>query len=245
MSTWISEIVRRGLRPALAVCALSVLPGCMGETGGLGFLTAAPSAGTGQAVPIARNARLGGGAVVIVPQRGYCVDRSSITDASGGGFALIASCESLTGRLGTTQVDPAVITVSVSPPQRGRVQPEAQVLSGVLPDGVAVRQNNGDGLTVVQVEGTGGALPGERGDTRHWRAVMVVNDRLVGLALYGAPGSAVAGAKGERLLIGLAESIRKNSPRMVAKSDLPQAETAQDTATRDRPMQNLFGRLFP
>ena len=233
MSTWISDMLRRGgLRPVLVICASVVVSGCLDGSGAAG-------------VPVARRAALAGGAVVVVPPAGYCLDRSSIADRPGGSFALIASCESLTGRPGGG-AEPAVITVSISPPQEGREQPEAAALAGALGRGAALSEVNGDGLIVVQVKGAG-ALPRQRGDTRHWRGAMVVNNRLVGLALYGAPGSDLSGDNGERLLVALAEAIRENSP--FRQPALPQVqETTPATRAATAPQTGLggiFGRLFP
>lgn len=234
MSTWISKILRRGgLRPALVICASVLLSGCIAQTGG------------GSGVPVVRKAALAGGAVVVVPPAGYCLDKSSITDRPGGSFALIASCESLTGRRAGSGPEPAVITVSVTPPRQGREQPEAARLAEALGSGVALSEANGDGLIVVQVQGAG-ALPGDRGDTRHWRGAMVVNDRLVGLAIYGAAGSDIAGRVGERLLVATAEAIRENSPFLAAERTVPQ-ETRDETgqAVPESGLRTLFGNLFP
>lgn len=248
MSTWTCRFSRPGVRvlarPKAAVCALFVMTGCFDGTGG-------QTAGEGgRAVPIFRKVSLAEGAVTVVPPAGYCIDASSVTDRPSGGFALIASCESLTGRVSTVAVEPAVITVTVSTAREGREQPQATLLSGALRDGVALRQMNGDGLTIVQAEADDSALPGARGDRKHWRGAMVMNDRLVGLALYGAPGSTVSGTEGERLLIALAEEIRENSP---FRNQSPPQATAQTTvqaqgpsgATPMQPLRRVFSLLFP
>ncbi|MFD1510857.1 hypothetical protein [Lacimonas salitolerans] len=227
-------------RIAACLCAVFALAACLDTTGG-------QTAGEGgRAVPVARQVTMGDGAVIVVPPAGYCIDDSSITSRASGEFALIASCESLTGRLSTVSVEPAVITVTVSNPREGREQPQADLLSGAVPQGVALIATNGEGLSIVQVEGDDGALPGARGDRKHWRGAMVINDRLVGLALYGAPGSTVSGPEGERLLEALAKEIRDHSPLM-------QRRTAQDAAptpdmpdaARRQPSRGLLGLLFP
>jgi hypothetical protein len=229
----------------MVLCLLSGLGGCV--DGLLPFGAGGPTAGeAGRAVPVARQARLGAGAVIVAPPRGYCIDKSSIRNRGDAAFALIASCESLTGRMGGVLVEPAVITVSVSGARAGRDQPEAALLARALPEGAPLRETNGDGLTVVQVEGDSGALPGARGDVRHWRGAMVLNDRLVGLAVYGADGSDVAGTAGERLLVAMAEQIREKSPMRLPRAD---AATAAQPATEEprapRPLGGLLQRLFP
>ena len=252
MFTWTSEGRRPGFARALAALgALAVLSGCMNGVPGL--VPGGPTAGeAGRAVPVTRRASLGDGAVIVAPPSGYCIDESSIRDRSGGGFALIASCESLTGRMGGVAVEPAVITVTVSAARAGRDQPEAALLAQALPDGAPLRETNGDGLTVVQVRGEAGALPGARGDLRHWRGAMVLNDRLVGLAVYGAEGSDIAGARGERLLVEMAEQIRENSPLRLPRAEAPPAaqvaqpgQSAPDAPSTQRPLGGLLRRLFP
>ena len=252
MSIWTCKAIQGGglLQAAALLGVVLALSGCMGEAGGgLGFLTAGQTQGeAGRAVPIAREARLGAGTVIVIPPVGYCLDRSSITDRPSGGFALIASCESLTGRMGSVAVDPAVITVTVSGPGENRDQPQAARLAQALPEGTALNEINGDGLTVVHVEGRAGALPGARGDARHWRGAMVVNDRLVGLALYSAEGSNLAGADGERMLVTLAELIRENSPFLPGNPGPDNASAAPQPAgdtAEPQPLRKLFGRLFP
>lgn len=244
MFTWTSRVRGRGMRVpariAACLCAVFALAACLDTAGG-------QTAGEGgRAVPVARQAALGKGAVIVVPPAGYCIDESSITSRAAGEFALIASCESLTGRLSTMSVEPAVITVTVSNPREGREQPQADLLSGAVPQGVALIATNGDGLSIVQVEGDDSALPGVQGDRKHWRGAMIINDRLVGLALYGAPGSSVSGPEGERLLGALAEEIRDHSPVM-------QRRTSQDAApnpnphdaARRQPTRGLLSLLFP
>ncbi len=258
MSIWTFKVRMRGvaagrpLRPALAFCAVAALAGCQ-DTLSLLSAGGATAGEAGRAVPVTRRAELGGGTVVVVPPAGYCLDKSSIANRAGGGFALIASCESLTGRPAGLLVEPAVITVSVSRPGGSGNQPEAELLAQALPDTAPLRAANGDGLTIVHVAGQDGALPGARGDTRHWRGAMSVNGRLVGLAVYGAAGSAIAGAEGERLLVAQAELIRDQSPTRAAAPPAPAASQAAaadasadpQVAERRQPRRGIFSRLFP
>lgn len=150
------------------------------------------------------------GAVVVTGPRGYCVDAASVRRGASGSFALIASCASL-GQTGGVYADPAVMTVSVLP-RAARVQvPDAQAMARALaPSKVRVAPEK-DGLAVVQVmQGGDAALPG--GDPVHWRAGLVINGHLVGLAVYGPAGQGVAGSEGQALLLALARGIRAASP---------------------------------
>ena len=216
----------------------------MGPGGGLAGLEA------DSGVKALRKVTLGAGSVVVDPPPGYCIDSASVSSRPGAGFALIASCEALTGRFDGLDVDPAVITVSVVPARGDGSQPAAASLSARLDGAVPVTEINGDGLTIVHVDG-GEARPGTA-DTRHWRAALIVNGSLVGLALYGAQGSPVAGAGGEALLVTLAERIRDNSPKASASDvSLRSVDSAATTVPQEAQESEtgepagLWRRLFP
>jgi hypothetical protein len=178
------------------------------------------------------------GDVTVTGPRGYCVDRSSIKSNPGGRFALLASCESLTEQAGIA-VAPAVMTVSVLPRAGGAEQPSAAAMAEALgPEAVRSAEDH-DGLALVHVAGGGDTvLPG--GDPAHWRASLVINGHLVGLAAYGPAGGVVAGPEGRRLLRGLAEAMRGASlvPETVSRtaSEAPGGSIGRGT---------LFGGLFP
>jgi hypothetical protein len=150
-----------------------------------------------------------GGAITVAGPRGYCIDRSSIKSDAGGRFAILASCESLTGRAGIA-VDPAMMTVAVLPRAGTIAPPDAAAMAGVLgADAVRRVEERGD-ITLVQVaEGGETVLPG--GDPVHWRASMVINGHMLGLAAYGPRGGAIAGARGREVLGDLAASLRAAS----------------------------------
>ena len=133
---------------------------------------------------------------------------ASNSDA-GGRFALLASCESLTGQAGIA-VDPAVMTVAVLPRAGTAAPPDAAAMARVLGPGVVRHAEDGDGITLVQVANGGETvLPG--GDPAHWRASMIINGHIVGLAAYGPKGGQVAGPGGRDLLRDLAEALRTAS----------------------------------
>lgn len=150
------------------------------------------------------------GAVVVTGPRGYCVDAASVRRGVSGSFALIASCLSL-GQMGGVYADPAVMTISVLPRAASAQAPDAQAMARALaPAEVRVAQEK-DGLAVVQVmQGGDAALPG--GDPVHWRAGLVINGHLVGLAVYGPEGQGVSGAEGQALVQALARAMRAASP---------------------------------
>lgn len=149
------------------------------------------------------------GAVMVTGPRGYCIDRASINRDAGGRFALLASCESLTGQPGIT-VAPAVMTVAVLPRGTAAAQPDATAMAAALGPDAVRRSEEGDGITLVQVTNGGETiLPG--GDPSHWRASMMINGYIVGLAAYGPNGGDIAGPRGRDLLRDLAEAVRAAS----------------------------------
>ena len=163
-------------------------------------------------------AELAEGAVVVVPPQGYCIQRETLRDGGAGGFALLASCESLTGYISGYDVEPMVMTVTAVPRRSDAPEPDAEEIAAALGDRKVLRRMHGDGLTIVQVMAPEGLTSED--DPRHWRAMMVLNGKMVGLALYGPRGGAVSGEKGLTMLGSQAESLREESPQM-ARVDGP------------------------
>lgn len=186
------------------------LMGCFGpETGALSFL-ASGNEKTEVARDVLRKTSLLGGDVVVRGPEGYCVDRRSLRHRDTSGFALLASCESLSGVRGQ-QVEPVLMTVSVVPGGPEVQRPGATEIAALMaPAQVLAAHEDADLALVHFASGGDGVLPG--GDARHWRGGMVVNGYLVGLALYAQKDGAMAGGDGRRLLTELARSIRRASP---------------------------------
>ncbi|MDQ2090923.1 hypothetical protein [Marimonas arenosa] len=210
----------RGVRRPVAACAMAlVLTGCLSETDGtLGLLSAsatgpagAASGATRPAKPPLRQAELVRGKVAVVAPRGYCLVRRTLRRGVTGGFALIASCNSLTGSFGSADVDPVVMTVQVQPGLLTRTLPSADGLATAMQPARALHKIDGDGMTLVHLD-SGGDRGLPAGDPRHWRGALMVNGYLVGLALYAPKGSAQAGPRGRRLIHRLAENILDTSP---------------------------------
>lgn len=195
---------------AWAVPVALVLAGCMpaGEGGGLSFLTskdekkaAAPRRDLPKSVVLA------GGRVTVNAPRGYCVDPATVRRGSTSGFALLGACNTLRGDFAGADVEPVVMTISVQPRLLKQDAPTAEAMAAVLAPRRALRKENGDGLTLIQLaDGGDQVLPA--GDPKHWRGAMLVNGYLIGLALYAPKGSAYAEGRGRRLLLALAENLR-------------------------------------
>jgi len=149
------------------------------------------------------------GAVTVAGPRGYCIDRASIKQDAGGRFALLASCESLTGQTGIA-VDPAVMTAAVLPRATAAAPPDVTAMTNALGPDTVRRAEESDGITLVQVANGGETvLPG--GDPAHWRASTIINGHIVGLAAYGPKGGAIAGPRGRDLLRDFADALRTAS----------------------------------
>ena len=169
---------------------------------------------------------LAGGDVVLRPSGGYCVDADSLSAPSqqggerGGNFALIASCESLSGYPLPQRAEPGVISVSVSGPQVAGL-PDAAALAGSLgaelvdaaPDAILLRADPG-------------AEAGQR-PALFWRALFVVNARVVGVALYGPENSPLAGVAGRRVVMQLIDDIRAATPQRPASATDENADGAE------------------
>lgn len=146
------------------------------------------------------------GAVTVDSPRGYCIDRASVRQDADGRFALLASCESLTGKPGLG-VAPAVMTVAVLPRTGETTPPDAAAMTQAVGPDTVRRAEEDDGITLVQVANGGEAvLP--QGDPAHWRASMMLNGHVVGLAAYGPKDGEIAGPQGRELLRAFGATLR-------------------------------------
>ncbi|WP_160973295.1 hypothetical protein [Thalassovita mangrovi] len=196
---------KSALRAVVAGVLLMSLSGCLSLSGFGGEEDEAPDLGL-------HRAELAGGDVVVVAPQGYCIQRETLRSGATGGFALLASCETLTGYISGYDVEPVVMTIAAVPRHSEAPEPDAEEIAAALGDRKLLRRIHGDGLTIVQVEAPEGLTPED--DPRHWRAMMVLNGKMVGLAVYGPKGSAVTGEKGLTMLSWQAEQLREESPQM-------------------------------
>ncbi len=154
---------------------------------------------------------LTGGIIARAPA-GYCVDPSLKGDFdTGDRVAVMASCPSVAGRTEGADVPSAILTVTVG---RVRLLGGSDISSDALvrafeADGPRAAKG-GDGLAVVQLERGGNRIIKDASAV-HWRGVMQVGPRLVGLAVYTPKGSPLVGARGGDLLRDLAVAVRDAS----------------------------------
>jgi len=230
----------RVLRVACLALALP-LAACIGEGTGMGFLGTPAGASKPRGVPALQEVTLFRGNLVVAGPRGYCIDRQSLKRGPGGAFVLIASCESLTGKLGVV-VEPAVVTLAIQPRQPLAQPPTAAELSALSPSGEVLQSFDGDGISYVQMsEGGDAFLPG--GSPRYWRGAMLLNGHVIGLAVYGSMDSPVAGSYGRNLLLAQAETLRSRSP---VREAIPVSQSISGiTPEKPTGFGPLQGELFP
>ncbi len=209
MSIWICR------RAALGLCAALLLAGCdemparvRAEAGSANLAANAPRPAHSFAVT---ERELVAGKLVVRGPQGYCLDRRSIRTGASGGFALLASCAALGGEASGLGVEPVLMTVQVQPQLIRRGQASAAGLSEALAGRDPVYEDDGDGMSFVQLARGGDALI-PNGEPKHWRAALSVNGQLIGLALYSEKGGAAATRTGKLLLIAFAEAILEASP---------------------------------
>ncbi|WP_353473361.1 dihydroxy-acid dehydratase [Salipiger sp. H15] len=170
----------------------------------------------GSGRPPLQQAVLEGGAVVVAGPGGYCVDPVTLKRGAGRGFAVLASCQILSGGETGAVVDPMMLTVTVGPAGAAGEVPAPETLAA---EAGRLRLAGGeirDGLSVAYLAGGGDrALPG--GDPRHWRGAFLLNGRLVVMALYAPSGGVLAGGDGAAMLQAVRARITQLSPEAAAQ----------------------------
>jgi len=220
----ISERVSRSARQraAVFVAAFLALGGCLsvGNDGGLVIdapkgdapfaMLSTVSRPLGDALP---QAPIAGGAIVVKGPAGYCVEGKALRNRASGGFAMLASCQVITGGQDGYAVDLAVMTVSAV---RGEERPSPQALSALFA-APALRSRVDDDVSLVRLA-SGGETQVPGSDPRHWRGAMTLNGYVLALAAYGPVDSHASGEGGRLLLLEMAKAIRAASPRMEKRS---------------------------
>ncbi|MCE0506950.1 MULTISPECIES: dihydroxy-acid dehydratase [unclassified Roseivivax] len=156
-------------------------------------------------------APLADGEIIVAGPPGYCIDPETVESGRRGGFAMLASCNILSGGKTGPEVTPAIITVSVGPEEETPVQPSVETLAEL--SGASVLEARSDEATtfVYLEEGGQELLPG--GSPGYWRGAFLQGARLVGLAVYAPADSGLTRDAGAELLSITAERIRRASPR--------------------------------
>lgn len=153
------------------------------------------------------SASLARGAVSLVPPVGYCIDKRTIRAR----FALMARCDTL-GGTATFGAPLAVITAAT-------VDQSAVDASRDANGETILSRRSGDALTLLEINGTP-PTPDMR--PVFWRAVGLVGDQVIGLAIYEGENGEPLGERAPQLL-------RETMQRTRARSAV-QSRSAQDNS---------------
>jgi hypothetical protein len=172
------------------------------------------------------------GEVIVAGPGGYCVDPKSVRRKGSNSFALLANCAHMS-KAESSDAPAAVITVSVLAHSDTARQPNAAEMAVALRQSGVMAQIDGDAVTLVQVaRGGDQKVPGS--DPRHWRATLLINGHLVGLAVYSGPNGPATGRAGRDIVIATAKAMRQASP--VQPADQTPAQTlSQSTPGTAKP----------
>lgn len=233
-------------RPLICAAGAFALAGCLGSvpdstpeaqtkapTGLASFFKRDAGAAEGKPAPLAR-VSLAGGDVVVAGPDGYCIDPVTKSSTLERGFAVVASCQILSGGKTGRNVVPMLVTVTVG--SRGTVADLP------TPDGLA--DASGAALVSWKIApdrvtahlASGGEAMFDGSDPRYWRSAFLQGDRLVGMALYAPRGSALAGEDG-------AVMLGRIKDRIARLSTAGPSAASKAAPKPDRP-GGVLGRLF-
>jgi len=178
-----------------AALALTLLAGCEDGTGGafLDGLNALGNAGPDVALS---QARMGSGALNLVPPRGFCIDKRSLKQ----NFALLARCDKLGVPSAAADAPLGLLTVSLATVPPGMSLPSANATARALDLERVGAPIDGDGSILFRVSGD---APLADAGPVHWRGTAIIGTQLLGLALYGPENGRAVSAEGRAVLFGL------------------------------------------
>ncbi|MCI5110644.1 MAG: dihydroxy-acid dehydratase [Marivita sp.] len=214
-----------------ALLGAAYLTGC-GPTGAFGSMSLLQGDAASEA-PLVTSAELARGAITVSGPDGYCIDPATLRRTPSGGFAALASCHIMSGGQTGPIVEPALITVTVSPAPDE--VPGPSDLAEVL--GTTLLQDRELSALAVGLMATGGEAAFDGSDPRHWRGAFVIGPHLIGVTLYAPKDSPLVGAQGAAFVNTVSSTIRaKARTDTAARADQPQS-------SRD-PLAERLGRLF-
>lgn len=216
----------------LILCAAMALSGCLslpGESASSGDRDVSISTRSLDLINRARQrerVKLVQGAVIVRAPDGYCIDRGS---RSAKDFVLLGDCNVL--RKAQTRLEPyerGLLTVSVGPVSSNPPS-MSELVEGLEAFGDPKRRGK---VASVLIEEGGDRLV-DGADSHYWRAVTVVNGRVVSLAAFGPPYSEISLTRGPVLLSELAANIHAESPEidpntLVVAEATPSVESSEN-----------------
>ena len=214
-----------------ALLGAAYLPGC-GETGAFGRMSLLAT-NTAETPELVTSTRLARGAITVIGPDGYCIDPTTLRKTSNGGFAAIASCNIMSGGQDGPIVEPALMTVTVSPATG--TAPSPADLADAL--GTTLLQDRELSALAVGQMASGGESAFEGSDPRHWRGAFVIGRHLIGVTLYAPQGSPMLGPQGAAFLNTVSSAIRANA--------VPDAgASAEQSQSSEELLEARLGRLF-
>ena len=187
-------------RALVGLAGLAMLAGCV------------PTSGS---APLP-SATLAGGEIVVAGPRGYCIDPVTLSRGTSRSFAVLASCNILSGGEEGIFVEPMMVTITVGPRLQSPAIPAPEALAAEAGQPF-VSGSARDGLTTALLAGGGGEVLDD-GDPRYWRGAFVENGHLIGLALYAPEGSRLVGRDGAEMLSRVHRQIMRLSPELASAS---------------------------
>ena len=135
---------------------------------------------------------MAGGAVTLVPPRGYCIDRRNLSQR----FAIMARCDKLGAEGGGAGAPIGILTASFTPATADVLPPPAVTAEALGLQNVTAARSSAEAV-FFRAE----AAPAIEGMSPvHWRATARVGDQVMGLALYGPGDGPVLGEEGRAML---------------------------------------------
>jgi hypothetical protein len=150
------------------------------------------------------NAQMMQGSVTLVPPSGYCIDRTSLNSR----FALLARCDVL-GDSGATAAAPlSLITVSMSSARGNTALPTPEQTAQAFGLSNVAHIQNGENRVVFRADGP---APAAELSMQHWRGTAIIDDKIMGVALYISQDTEVAASRAQDILSGLLASAQAGS----------------------------------
>lgn len=160
------------------------------------------------------SAKLAGGEIVVAGPSGYCVDPVTLSRGASRSFAVLASCNILSGGEEGMFAEPMMVTITVGPRSQSPAIPAPEALAAEAGQPL-VTGGVRDGLATALL-GNGGGEVLDDGDPRYWRGAFVENGHLIGLALYAPEGSRLVGRDGAEMLGRVHRQIMRLSPELAS-----------------------------
>lgn len=156
--------------------------------------------------------RLAGDAIKVSGPDGYCVDPDTRQSTANSGFAALASCRIITGGQIGPIVEPALVTVTVSPVSDPPpdVDPTPNDLATALNTELLETQTL-SALSLGKLA-TGGETAFLGSNPAHWRGAFVHGPYLIGVTLYAPTASPLLGPQGAAFVDVVAANIRAHPP---------------------------------